>query len=73
MNFPPKLVRTRGGLLVAIVMTGAIWFELRTVVGMLFGYDIPAVPYLVGGLVIVSVLAVLADLSRTEIDEDRAG
>lgn len=72
MTFPPKLVRTRGGLLIAIVVTGVVWFELRTVVGMLLGVDIPAVPYLIGGLVIISALAVFADLSRSELEEGRA-
>ena len=72
MNFPPKLVRTRGGLLIAIVMTGVVWFELRTVVGMLLGVDIPAVPYLIAGLVVISALAVFADLSRSEVDQGRA-
>lgn len=58
-------IRTRGGLLIAIVFIGAIGFELRTVVGMFFGIDIPAEPYFVALLAIVSVIAVLADLSRT--------
>jgi hypothetical protein len=65
MNPIQPIVKTRGGLLIALVFMGAIGFELRTVVGMFLGIDIPAEPYFVALLAIVSVFGVLADLSRT--------
>lgn len=59
------LVRTRGGLLVGIVFALVVWFELRTVIGMFLGVSPPPVPYMVGGLLLVGVLALVADAFRT--------
>jgi hypothetical protein len=61
----PQPVRTRGGLLVGLVMMGAIGFELRTVIGMLFGVDVPAAPYFVGMVAILSIVGVYLDVARS--------
>jgi CHASE2 domain-containing sensor protein len=58
-------VRTRGGLLVVLVVLTAVGFELRTLAAMLFGVDLPAVPYMLAVLVIVAVVGVLMEVSRT--------
>jgi hypothetical protein len=60
---PP--VRTRGGLLVAVVVGLVLWFEARTVAGMFFGVTLPPVPYMLAGVVVVGALAILADITRT--------
>jgi hypothetical protein len=61
----PAVVRTRGGLLVGLVVMAVIGFELRTVLGMLFGVDLPATPYIVVMIAILSIIGVLLDVSRT--------
>lgn len=58
------LVRTRGGLLVGLVIAGAIGFEIRTVLGMIFGIDLPATPYLIVMIALLSVFGVVADIYR---------
>lgn len=58
-------VRTRGGLLVTLVVLTAVGFELRTVASMLFGVDLPAAPYMLVVLVAVAVIGVLLEFSRT--------
>lgn len=63
---PP--VRTRGGLLVAVVVGVVLWFEARTVVGMFFGITLPPIPYMLAGLVVVGALAIVADVTRTSHD-----
>lgn len=64
-------VRTRGGLLVGVVVALVVWFELRTVVGMFFGLTLPPVPYMIGGIVLVGILALVADALRTAEGSDR--
>jgi hypothetical protein len=46
-----------------------IGFELRTVVGMLFGVDIPATPYVIAMIALLSIVGVLIDVSRTAKSE----
>lgn len=46
----------RGGLLVGLVFLAAVGFELRTVLGMIFGIDVPTGPYF--ALVALVVVAV---------------
>jgi CHASE2 domain-containing sensor protein len=58
-------VRTRGGLLVVLVVLTAVGFELRTLAAMLFGVDLPAVPYMLAVLVVVAIAGVLMEVSRT--------
>jgi hypothetical protein len=58
-------VRTRGGLLVVLVVLAAVGFELRTVAAMLFGVDLPAAPYLLAVLVAVAAAGVLMEFSRS--------
>jgi predicted tellurium resistance membrane protein TerC len=58
-------VRTRGGLLVALVVLTAVGFELRTVAAMLFGLEIPAEPYMLAVLLVVAVAGVLMEFSRS--------
>ncbi len=62
----PQFVRTRGGMLVGLVVIAAIGFELRTVLGMFFGIDLPATPYIVALIGIVSVIGIVLDISRSE-------
>jgi uncharacterized membrane protein len=61
----PQIVRTRGGMLVGLVVIAAIGFEIRTVLGMFFGIDLPATPYLIVMIGILSVIGIILDLSRT--------
>ncbi|MEF8886232.1 MAG: hypothetical protein V5A30_00380 [Haloarculaceae archaeon] len=68
MSQPRPPVRTRGGLLVAVVVGLVLWFEARTVAGMFFGVTLPPVPYMLAGLVVVGALAVVADVTRTSHD-----
>ncbi|MEF8785309.1 MAG: hypothetical protein V5A45_05195 [Haloarculaceae archaeon] len=61
----PWIVRTRGGLLVGLVMMGAIGFELRTVLGMLIGFEVPMTPYLIVMIGLLSALGVILDVFRS--------
>lgn len=61
----PWLIRTRGGLLVGLVMMAAIGFELRTVLGMLIGFEVPMTPYLIVMIGLLSVLGVVLDVFRS--------
>jgi hypothetical protein len=61
----PQVVRTRGGMLVGLVVIAAIGFEIRTVLGMFFGIDLPATPYVVVMIAILSIIGILLDISRT--------
>lgn len=58
-------IQTRGGMLVGLVMLGAIGFELRTVVGMIFGISLPVVPYVIVLVALLSIFGVVADVART--------
>ncbi len=62
------IVRTRGGLLVGLVMMAAIGFELRTVLGMLIGLEVPMTPYLIVMIGLLSVLGVILDVFRSNSD-----
>jgi hypothetical protein len=62
----PWIVRTRGGLLVGLVMMAAIGFELRTVLGMLVGLEVPMTPYLIVMIGLLSALGVILDVYRSE-------
>lgn len=62
----PWIVRTRGGLLVGLVMMGAIGFELRTVLGMLIGLEVPMTPYLIVMIGLLSAVGVILDVYRSE-------
>ncbi|QCC51666.1 hypothetical protein [Halapricum salinum] len=53
---------TRGGILVGTVVVGIIAFEIRTVLGMLFGMDVPLEPYAIAVLVVLGVFTFLADV-----------
>lgn len=64
----PWIVRTRGGLLVGLVMMAAIGFELRTVLGMLIGLEVPMTPYLIVMIGLLSVLGVVLDVFRSNSD-----
>lgn len=64
----PWIVRTRGGLFVGLVMMAAIGFELRTVLGMLIGFDVPMTPYLIVMVGLLSVLGVILDVFRSNSD-----
>jgi len=61
----PWIVRTRGGLLVGLVMMAAIGFELRTVLGMLIGLEVPMTPYLIVMIGLLSALGVALDILRS--------
>ena len=61
----PWIVRTRGGLFVGLVMMGAIGFELRTVLGMLIGFEVPMTPYLIVMIGLLSVLGIVLDVYRS--------
>lgn len=61
----PQLARTRGGMLVGLVVVAAIGFEIRTVLGMFFGIDLPATPYLIVLIGVLSVIGIIIDLSRS--------
>lgn len=61
MTETTPFARTRGGLLVALVVGAVIGFELRTVFGMLLGVDLPVGPYVVAVLGVLAVFAMLAD------------
>jgi hypothetical protein len=63
---PP--VRTRGGMLVAVVVGLVLWFEARTVAGMFLGVSPPPLPYMLAGVVVVGALAIVADVTRTSHD-----
>lgn len=63
---PP--VRTRGGMLVAVVVGLVLWFEVRTVVGIFFGFTLPPLPYMIAGVMVVGALAIVADITRTSHD-----
>jgi chromate transport protein ChrA len=64
MNIPLS-VRTRGGLLVGLVVAAVIGWELRTVLGMLVGFDVPMTPYLIAMIGLLSVLGVVLDVFRS--------
>ncbi|WP_302081186.1 hypothetical protein [Salinibaculum rarum] len=59
------LIQTRGGMLVGLVMMGAIGFELRTVLGMLIGLEVPMTPYLMVMIGLLSALGVILDVFRS--------
>lgn len=59
------LVKTRGGLFVALVVLTAIGIELRTVAAMLFGIELPFGPYVLAVLLAVALAGVLLEYSRT--------
>ena len=61
----PQFARTRGGMLVGLVVVAAIGFEIRTVLGMFFGIDLPATPYLIVLIGILSVIGIVLDLTRS--------
>ena len=61
----PWFIRTRGGLLVGLVMMAVIGFELRTVLGMLIGFDVPMTPYLIVMIGLLSVLGIILDVFRS--------
>jgi len=61
----PQFARTRGGMLVGLVVVAAIGFEIRTVLGMFFGIDLPATPYLIVLIGILSVIGIILDLTRS--------
>ena len=64
MNIPLS-VRTRGGLLVGLVVAAVIGWELRTVLGMVVGFDVPMTPYLIAMIGLLSVLGVVLDVFRS--------
>ena len=61
----PWIIRTRGGLLVGLVMMAVIGFELRTVLGMLIGLEVPMTPYLILMIGLLSALGVILDVFRS--------
>ena len=63
------LVKTRGGLLVMLIVIGAVGFELRTVMAMLLGIHVPTGLYVLGLLVVLAAVAVVAELSRTTVSD----
>lgn len=62
---PSWTAQTRGGMFVALVILGAIGWEIRTVLGMFFGIDLPATPYLIIMIALLSVFGVVADVYRS--------
>jgi hypothetical protein len=52
-------------MLVGLVVVAAIGFEIRTVLGMFFGIDLPATPYLIVLIGVLSVIGIIIDLSRS--------
>lgn len=67
MNRP--LVKTRGGLLVVLIVIGAVGFELRTVIAMLLGIRVPTGPYVLGLLLVLAAIGMVAELSRTTVSD----
>lgn len=61
----PRLVETRGGLLVGLVVLAVIGFEFRTVLGMLVGVEVAMGPYLIVMIALLSVAGVTIDVLRT--------
>lgn len=68
MNLP-GFPQTRGGMLVGLVIVGAIGFELRTVLGMFLGVDLPMMPYIVVMIAVLSIVGVVIDVFRS-VDAD---
>lgn len=64
MNIPWQ-VRTRGGLLVGLVVTAVIGFEIRTVLGILIGFDVPATPYILVMIGLLSIIGIVVDVFRS--------
>lgn len=64
MNTPLQ-VRTRGGLLVGLIVIAVIGFELRTVLGMLIGLDVPMTPYLIAMIGLLSIVGIVLDVFRS--------
>jgi uncharacterized membrane protein len=52
-------------MLVALVVIAAIGFEMRTVLGMFFGVDLPVMPYVVVMIGLLSVIGLVLDITRT--------
>lgn len=61
----PQFVRTRGGMLVGLVIIAAIGFEIRTILGMFLGIDLPATEYVIVLIGVLSVIGIIFDISRT--------
>lgn len=62
MTETTPFARTRGGILVGTVVVGIIAFEIRTVLGMLFGIDVPLEPYVIAVLVVLAAFTFLSDI-----------
>lgn len=57
--------RTRGGMLVGLVVMAAIGFEIRTVLGHIFGIDTPATEYVIVMIALLSIVGVIMDVTRS--------
>jgi archaellum biogenesis protein FlaJ (TadC family) len=60
-----SLIGERAALLVGLVFAAALGWELRTVLGMLFGIELPTVPYVVALLVVVLGVGLWYSVSRS--------
>jgi hypothetical protein len=65
------IAKTRGGLLVGLIVLGGVLNELRTVLAWLFGIHIPSGQYVLGLLLVLVTVAVVAELSRSTVSENR--
>lgn len=70
MSDGEAIVQTRGGLLVAWAFLLVFGFELRTALGLFVGIDVPAVPYLGGLAIVLTLFAVLAEFQRASAQRE---
>jgi hypothetical protein len=60
-----SLIGERAALLVGLVFAAALGWEFRTFLGMLFGVEVPTVPYVVALLVVVLGVGLWYSFSRS--------
>jgi hypothetical protein len=64
MNGTDLRIKTSGGVLVGFVVFAVIIFELRTVLGMIFGIDVSGVIYFPAALAVLAGLLLLQNVLR---------
>lgn len=70
MNWSPLRIETSGGVLVGFVVLSVIVFEIRTVLGMIFGIDISGLVYFSVALTLLVGLLFFEDALRSADIED---
>jgi hypothetical protein len=64
MNGTDLRIKTSGGVLVGFVVFAVIIFELRTVLGMIFGIDVSGAIYFPAALAVLAGLLLLQNVLR---------